>query len=562
MKLFSARRERQLRRTVRRDLRSCPALAQQARRRHLNLNQNIRLPPDLVRLFGTAWLLILLSGVTSGGASLAYKLSLLSLWGLALSFTQAFHLLHCLNQHPDRTPLLFLPISDAMLFHHLWSRFLARSRGVWLDFAAGYSLLLGTLGASLWQWTLVPVVATLHWLATVASAVLLHSFPTVTLRLALPLVPLLGGCFIGLMVERIYVGPAVARWLEGASGWLLILLPTGWPAMLFRDVAFHREWLSIVLLAPLGGWLWWSWLRWGTAQRQFSVADIVPARSVTGLDGEETELPELLSELQLPGTTATLDAMAQKQFLRAGFSWAQAAWLERCVLRWLNLREQLLLETLLDELPNWSRGWLRAGRCLGLGALAATAAQQWGASWFGWIDGAALFLALGLALGTGLPHGGAILSAFPVGFDELLRLKSKVWGARWACAAPLFLAYALVLCWRLRLEAPLLQGLALSLKGWCLIPAVYPYTLTASIEPGSGQTETKELRIKNLGSLLVALVCGGTTLLLVLTALVPDLIGHGGWLSWLAVPLAHLPGWLFLARYRRRFNRCRTDLLA
>ena len=491
---------------------------------------------------------------TVHNVTINYMLAIVAIWGAVTVFFQSAALTDRLYQDASIGSLLLLPIPDEVIFRWQGQTFLWRSLAIGMDGVAAFTFLAISAHLPPNGWIVVPLLATAHWAMVLALAVASAAHPVRALSACWPLIPVL---FVGgflLFVDKRFIGPQIAGWIDASSHWLTLLLPTGWTATVFDRALVKQEWLAATLAAPMLLILVLGVHSWRRLRQNYSlnVTDSPPDLSNREAEDECALPPRAPSA----GPTEVLEAIHAREFLYpAGIE--SGGLLERIVSRRFTARDKLLTETMSSEVVHWSQRWRKAAWIMAGGMLASWLVQKLGQGWFGWIDGFTLLVSAGLSLSTGIRITAALPGLLPTNLGEMTRLKTKIALVRCLSALPLFAIYGALLAWRL--GEPPLVGASVGAKVITLLLAVVPFHVVASIS--SGTNDTKINKFRALWMILVLLGCVAVILGLGAAAIIADFAGGPLWIGWACVPGVAVTSWLFFAYYQRQFNRCRFDLI-
>jgi hypothetical protein len=447
-------------------------------------------------------------------------------------------------------------VSDGFIFRRLSQRFLLRSIWTWLDYLVAFGYLAFAANftdAAVWAW--VPALSVLQWALTMAMAAIFSRHLPIGSPYAVQAMLGFGAIFIILTIDLRWLAPALGSWIEGSADWLTLVLPTGWLPTLFHRAVVRGDWMTLLLLGPVGLTLYAGFRYWKGVFRAFDSTPI-PIPVAPPELGDDESVPAVHNQpANPPGPTEVQDGIASREFL-APTEWKSPGLQERFVLNRLTVREKLLTEVALGDEPNWSGRWRRAAQFMAAGCLVAWVLQWVGTHWYGWVDGFVLLVGAGLSISTGFRTRTDLIGSFPVSMRELARLKAKLGIMRSVCAMPLFALYGVALALRVG-ESPLLGGI-IGVKVALILAALLPFRVAVGISGGTN--DTREVRFTSLGFLALLLFFVLLMLAFIAITLIPDFHEGPNWASWAFLPGVFGASWLFYAYYRRQFNRCRFDL--
>jgi hypothetical protein len=371
-------------------------------------------------------------------------------------------------------------------------------------------------------------------------------------------------------------GDQVMQWLAAAGDWLGVLLPWGWPTVMVYEVAVRHNWLMLLMLILLAGWLYLGYrslqflkatyagpwvgedpLLSGCFLTETPSGEDAPTASSAAELADEPSSHVFTPAFPLPprGVSAFTEYLLQRHFLRP-YSWSFVGWLERLIFRRLTPRQELVMQILLLFPPRWSVGWRHAWAiaavtgavimawpaarywAVGIGALliATSAWPVWGGHWpglqaMGWFGRAFSFV-----------------SFYPVAFPEIARSMMVCNLIRMLVATPIWLAFAAMAGWLLQQPLQLAVGLAVKFMLWGL--AIQPTVLVLRVASQCGDDRRFPTLAKTVPVLwFIFLIFFSAAILLVPVwgvALVLLVLIHGG-------------SWLFFWGFRRRFERMKFD---
>jgi len=557
MTLHSPPLERRLRLAARQTVRASATLRREAKRLRRTRTGGRSSEGVVARLLASAMLIGVMAAGARHNVSFNYSLAIITLWGVMTVAFQTSGLAVRLYNDAFTSPLLLLPAPDHVIFRWQAQTFFRQNLITWVHGAAAFTFLAIISGLEPDKWVAVPLLATAQWLIILALAVASVAYPLRALRFVQLLIPVLLLVFVLLIVDGKFVGPRLASWIDASSPWLTLVLPTGWPATLFDRVLVKHEWMTLVLGGPIALSMALGFQGWKHLRQRYKLSDTLnvatPPPEPPG--AESTEEVASPPRTPLVGPTELLDGIRAREFLRP-LSLESPGPLERFIFTRLTAKDKLLMESMLAERIRWSKRWRNAALLLAGGMTASWLLQRLGAFWFGWVDGFALLVAAGLALSTSIRVSTALPAALPVSVAEIARLKMKLAFGRYVTSLPLFVAYGALLAWRIG-ESPG-AGASLGAKAIALLMAVVPFHVVASIS--SGTNDTKITGLRSLWMVVVLLVCVLVILGFGVAALIASFAKGAFWAGWACVPVVAVTSWLFLAYYRRQFNRCRFDI--
>jgi hypothetical protein len=558
MTLHSPPLERRLRKAARQSVRTSATLRREAKRlRRARSSANSSGGGVVARLMASGMLIGVMAAGTAHNVSFQYHLAIIALWGAMSVGFQAGGLAARLYNDAFVSPLLLLPVPDHIIFRWQTQTFLRKNLAAWIDGAAAFTFLAVVSGLEPNKWVIVPLFATAQWLIILGLAAASVAYRPRLPRFLQLMLPVLLLVFVLLLVDRKFVGPRLALWIDATSSWLTLVLPTGWPAILFDRALMRHDWLSLVLAGPIALIFGLAFQSWKHLRRHYKLNATLNVGTPlpTSDENEPPDQIPLPQQAPLIGPTELLDGIHAREFLRP-FSLESPGPLERFVFDRLTARDKLLVETMAAEHIRWSKRWRNAALFLAGGMTVSWLLQRLGAVWFGWVDAFALMVAAVLSLITSIRVRTALPAALPVSVAEIARLKMKLAFGRCVTALPLFVAYGALLAWRIG-ESPG-AGASVGAKAIALLLAVVPFHVVASIS--SGTNDTKITRLHSLWMIAVLLICVLVILGFGVAAVIADFANGAFWAGWACVAAVAVTSWLFLVYYQRQFNRCRFDV--
>lgn len=299
-----------------------------------------------------------------------------------------------------------LPVSDSYVFRRIWRRSLLSS---------GFTLyLLFALYASLAcfgqfdrvVWLQIAAAAIAQWLAVLSlSTCCLAYWPSrrVDLRLSLP--------FVVLLAAFLFSADFVAANVQSVAAWILLAIPTGWPAGAFHSVIADSPiptWGfvmgAVALLLPLpfayrrlkrsycvrefefhGVYGTGAVLDWHAAKRSPQpTGQPTPSRARPSSSGSSRGPKRPPRPFVPRPTERDWTVRSVLDLMWTGLPWQQSGWIERVVARCLTPRERSIAEILTGgswSCPlHWTRSWRRSAVLLFISLVAILAlplSQDW-----------------------------------------------------------------------------------------------------------------------------------------------------------------------------------------
>lgn len=434
MKLHSPRFEKNLRREIKRTLRSSPELKREARRGKLRRRLRLRFG---FRLLGSAipatamWHSFEITG------HVACALAVLSLWVFTLAFFRAANLLDCLFVAPALSAFVHLPISNDTVFRWQWQKFILQSIYSFIDIAAGF-VVLGLICDLSWlQWMALPPLTLLAGVALAGTAALLATRLPKQARFVAATAG--GMWFLLFLFGRIVPWEKVWRLIDNQAVWINSLLPTSWAISLFQLLLPGADWVRLILLIPIAFLICSLKDSFARLQTDYSFKEVTIPESSDMIPDDAMEPVLATDSSPTPhrlGVTAIEDIVQTRQFLSFP-AWQERGLLERWLWNWLTPRERVLVEFAFDDGLAFSAAWKKIIRNLLITMVAGFAIGYIRPSLHIWILGLGLFATICQVLAQVLATGRAftklfcsgvnipIYAVYAVGFRELSRLLFK-----------------------------------------------------------------------------------------------------------------------------------------
>jgi hypothetical protein len=565
VKLHSPNFEKELRRKVRRTLKSSSELRREFRaarkfRKQYHLMILVR-PLISLGLGGVVWQMWEKTGHISSG------LAVISLWGFVFVFMHAQRLMASLYASSDLRSFALLPVRESTVFRWEVQKFFFGALWSLVDMFLAYAALALRADFSVMKWCAVFPLSVVTWVEVVALAALCVTyFPRMPYQLASSILML---TIFVLVMARDIVGSAVMTLIDSCAPSLNLILPTGWPVSLFKALLSEDAWSAVgflVLTAIVVSSLSSSILRLG-GNYQFveqvipEPPDLVPG----GREGSSAAEAEYSDQPTRLGPTAIEEIIQTRKFL-AEPDWHQLGYLEKAFWGWCSLRERALAEFVFPNGLALSKPWRNIFRNLALACLAALGVGLINHRAENWLFGAGLFITVCQALGRLLTNGRAFQLAhcggvniplyanYPIGFLELGAFFFKYSLTQ----LPLILLFSIVSCVLIfHLNGwPLTLGAWSGVKAAGLLLASRFVFLTFSVS--SGTNDTSRIRVRSILLVLLAAFFGlGFAGLGAASLLLPDQVAAG--LCWAT---AALEAYAFFRIYGWFYHRNQFDLMS
>lgn len=510
--------ERDLRATVRRELRASPALWQEFKRRQRPTRIIPTLVPVLGLLLGATWAM---SWVGQLGGTAHWQLEV-ALILTAAACWRAVGLRAALTDEGDRMWLAYYPLSRPDVFHRKWRRWLVHSWWPWL---LSFVLHVTENG---------PMAAALH---AIGDAVLINC-----LALVLPTSRYPGK--VGLAGVLLLAGAiANALWFfwRWEPGTFALVLPASWPV-----AARQRGWWWLIpcgLLAAL------AVRNAQRRRREFIGEQATDVLTTPAHWSDDEDFPAPVPTVELAITPAAQHAIAER--LLAGVTLSPpgpepVGLLDRWLWRGLTPRQRELLRLMTADAGTClARDWRNSTIAAAIGLLVGAWLPAVGASW---VVGIATFISgCMLALPQhSLPH-----AHYPVRFWDLVWIQTKATLFQVVLWAPIPACAGALVAWKWKMTPLLGAGFGIRVAGAALL--LLPVMIVSGFSGDTNDTTSPHCRGRfALSALLTAVVmiAGGVFFLFVPVRYA--LVGF--------VP-ATVIGWWFLWCYGRWYNQLKFDLM-
>jgi hypothetical protein len=540
VKLHSPSFEKNLRRGVKKAVRSSPALKQEYRAARKGYGWSSITVNWLIRLVWPVFLGMYVSAIVVKSRHPAAGLAVINIWTFACVSVLVQSLGSALYRASDLPALLLLPVSESTIFRWELQKF-CKKRAIFrlFDQLAAFAALGICLRLSRLQWAAAMMLAVLSWITLLAlTALCAARLPRVPYSRISATLFVLG---LALLLTSKMTGPSILTFLDSAAPTLNVILPTGWAPSLFQLVLPRGNWVIAALIIPvviiigaipnslqlLKGRLKFSEPTIAQSPEQFS--EIIP--SATAPANETNQPPRA-------GVTAIEEIIQSRRFL---LRMQPQGWLEMIFLQWLSARERVVAEFAFPTGVQITKPWLLILRNSLLTVVVGFAAGTVSQPLEHWLLGIGLFITVNQCLARmwangvafrSMRNGGVLIpvyAAYPISFRELSRTLLKVS----IIQLPFFLIYtmaaAVVIGHLAGLD--LMNGIVLGFKSGFLIFAGRFIITALSFSSGTSDT----VRFSRRSIALVSLIIGGCCLFL----------GLGGtglflrnapvaWLLWLA----------------------------
>jgi hypothetical protein len=560
MKLHSPQFLKQLRRGVKKTVRSSRELKREFRRvNKIHRRYSSALFTRIAVSIGFALGVWFIANATRHPAT---ALAFINLWILAWAFIHAQNLLTCIFKATDLPALALLPVSNSTIFRWELQRFFWKAIISLLDLIAGFVALGLFLQLSAIQWLgLLPIII-LSWATLIALAGLgAARLP----RLPYPIIVSILIFFpVVLLFTRKLIGPSLLQLLDHCAPELNFLLPTGWPVSLFPLLLPNGNWLTLGFLTPVCILVWTIKSSFDRLQSKFHFAEYISPEPSDLIPNEERTVKLPQETPQHLGITAITEIIESRQFFAAPSS-LTSGWFEKRLWGWLNQREKALFEFAFPNGVFISIPWKKIFRNFSL-VIAATFAVGFISPPFKlWTLAPGLFIVICQVLVQILATGktfrlmwcsGAIIpiyANFGIGFQETARLLFKCSLVQLPLLLALMFSGGVLVAYLCHL--PVGGGGIFGLKAGCLLLAGRFIAIVLSFS--SGTNDTARFRMSAIVLFFTVILFGLFFLLLGGASLfVPDPV-----ISWILLMAAFVDAYGFFWIYGFFYHRSQFDLI-
>lgn len=564
MKLHSAPFEKAVRARVKAAIRSSPELKREARRAAKS-RSSIKTAPFLRVIFAGA-IGCFTAAISKNTGHPATALAALAAWAFfAISF-RAQNLLTCLYQAVDIPALILLPTPETTIFRWEFQKFCRASILSLIDLTAGFIGVAAMTDSGTAFIAALPA-ALLMWLTLLASTLLCASlFPRIPYALIASF-----GIVSGMILywTRVFAGSFVVGLFDHYSASILVLLPTGWSASLFLLLLGKFDWATLLLLVPMGALISTMPASLARLRRKYhfkepvraEAPDLVPPVS----NAHEDEELEIEEPRPFRVGSDAIEEIGRTRLFSLSPEWRGRGWFESKLWNWLTSREKAVAEFTFPRGIVIGAAWKKIFRNLAITCLLTLGISLLNSSAEFWVLAIGIFVTIcqvisrihfsGVAfqLRTSGGINQPLYSAYPVGFRELSGLLLKYS----AIQIPLLLLYALpagAFCsWVLK--APLVWGMAVTIKGTGMLVALRFISLTLNFS--SGTNDSSRLSLRSFVIVIAVVGCG----LVFLGLGAAGFLVENPKIAWILWAMALVNAYLFFALYQWFYNRGWFDLM-
>jgi hypothetical protein len=298
-------------------------------------------------------------------------LAVISIWCLGFVAIEAQGMIFALYQSPNLKAFWILPVDDSRIFKWQLRGFFRRTPWLLLDLVCGYWAFGFQNGVS--PYFFIPVLGfgIITWLQVLSLAFLavahIPRFPFQLVTSAFFFTP------IALYFSWRFIGSFILAILDSAAPTLNLLLPTGWPTMLFRTYFPASDWLFLILGIPIAITLLTTRKSLARIRSNFHHGEpILP-------EAEDLPLPEMDSDRE-SNTPATHSLSEIEKLIGTRLFLKRPAWPEKTLVgrylwRWLTDRQRAIVEFAFPNGLDLMRSWKKVFRNLAITGIAALVLQ-------------------------------------------------------------------------------------------------------------------------------------------------------------------------------------------
>jgi hypothetical protein len=515
MKLHSPQFQRKLRRGVKKAIRGSRELTKEYRqakkfRKHFRVGWVLRAFFSFGLGAGTMAIVKATGHPISGLAAIA-------LWSFALIFIYAQSLWTFLHTHFDILALRLLPVSDATILRWQLQKFFPKAIWSLLDLVMGFGALGLFLNFSPGQWLFLPLIIALSWgtLLSLVAVCTIH-VPRKVRQIITAAIWIFG--FLVFFAVRID-GKLVLNLLDQFAPDLSLLLPTGWPVLLFQLLLPGGSWTTILALVPVAILVASLKNSFARLQNDFRfeehllpiVPDIIPATSAQ----DSAPAGQTAPPARNLGLTAIEAIILSRQFLEP-LPWSQRGWFEKKLWNWFDSREKALAEFTFPKGYEITVPWWKATRNLAVAVAAAMILGPIDPTLKNWIMGLGLFITVCQALAQILGSGVAfrqmfcsgvnipIYAGYGLGYRELSRLLLKYSAIQLPLFIPFIALCGVLTAWLFQL--PWQMGMIIGFKAGALMSAGRFILIMFAFSGGTNDGSKFRLRTLVLIAVMIGLI--------------------------------------------------------
>lgn len=362
MKLHSPEFEKALRHGVRQVVRSSPELKREYRA--ARSGQGNPYINGIVKCWWVFFIGGLIAVAVNKRENIEFGLAIISLVGAVFMFSQSNQLLYRLFQAPELAAFVLLPVAEERIFKWVLWQFIRRSLPTMFFYAISFVTLAAQRDLSPRFGVLVPVFIGLNWAGMVALSIICAAYVPRKISAFGLLLSLLS---VGVLLFVVLKEPLWAKFFDPFCWPLSIILPTGWPAVLYSSLIDGWNWKYCGFIGLLGGVFWGVHPALARLSSHYELVEISPVEAPDLVPGEVLPAvagtrPENSYHL---GETEIADLVESRQMFTVPV-WRDRGWFEALLWRWLTPREQALGEYAFPLGLNITQAWWRIFRNLAL----------------------------------------------------------------------------------------------------------------------------------------------------------------------------------------------------
>ncbi len=519
MKLHSSRFEKDLRREVKKAVRSSPALKKEYRRANKGIRKRRKVD----------WIVWLILSIVVGYVIWAFVeitghpvtgLAAINLMTLFLAANYVRNLSVAIFHATDLPALSLLPLSESEVFHWELQKFFRRiAMFSLLAMLSGYGALGVYLHLSFVQWIGTAILAILSWATLLALAALCAArFPKLPYPIFTASVYMFG---FGLLMSWKAFGAAALHFIDGIAPVLNLLLPTGWCPSLFQLLLPDGEWWPVLLIVPIALIIWSLKSSLELLRSRLTYKEHVILETPDQIPGTDPTVSGTKSGAAQPSPvhmeTAAIEEIIQTRQFLIREPWDKRGWFEKQLWQWLDPREKTLAEFAFPRGFLITKPWKTVLRNFSVTVLAGFVVGLANLTFEFWVFGIGLVItflhALALIWGNGsafrsLLSSGVrmhIYAVYPITFRELSHTLFKASVVQ----LPMFIAYTMACAVLISYltGTPIGFGIIIGFKVGFLIFAARFITTTLAFSACTNDSTQFRLRTIALVFVFIGMAC-------------------------------------------------------
>jgi len=515
MKLHSPQFQKKLRRGVKKAIRDSRELTKEYRQAK-KFRKHVRVGWVLRAIFSFGLGAGVMAIVKATGHPIT-GLAAIALWSFASIFVYAQSLWTFLHTHFDILALRLLPVSDITIFRWQLQKFFPKAIWSLLDLLIGFGALGLFLNFSPVQWLFLPLIIAFSW-GTLLSLVAICAIhvPRKVQQIITAAIWIFG--FLVFFAVRID-GKLVLNLLDRFAPDFGLLLPTGWPVLLFQLLLPGGSWTAILAFLPVAILLASLKNSFTRLQNDFwfeehllpIVPDIIPTPSAQ----DSAPAGQTAAPTRNLGLTAIEAIILSRQFLQS-LPWSERGWFEKKLWTWFDSREKALAEFTFAKGYEITVPWWKATRNLAVAVTAAVILGPLDPVLKNGIMGVGLFITVCQALAQILGSGVAfrqmfcsgvnipIYAGYGLGYRELSRLLLKYSAIQLPLFIPFITLCGVLTTWLFQL--PWQMGIILGFKVGVLMSAGRFILIMFAFSGGTNDGSKFRLRTLVLIAVMIGLI--------------------------------------------------------